>query len=204
MLANDRACTRATLPNFHGKEGVDGSSPSEGSAKAPHNAGFCFVRTCILSNVRWVWSPFWSLQIDAGAKGATKSVAWARREARKRGMGCPAMALGDPDSNDSRPAAGDAVGARRRISSMRRRRKGEGCVAIRPVIFFFPDSQDQVDRQTRRDASRHQARSRKPLDVNNARRALRSPEANHARAEVHHRKPVILPAMRWHAMGRAR
>jgi diketogulonate reductase-like aldo/keto reductase len=43
-----------------------------------------------------------------------------------------------------------------------------------------------------------------PLDVNNARRARRSPEANHARAGVHRRKPVILPAMRSHAMGRAR
>src|SRR4029453_3717392 len=30
---DDRACTRVTLSNFHGKEGVDGSSPSEGSAK---------------------------------------------------------------------------------------------------------------------------------------------------------------------------
>jgi hypothetical protein len=29
-LTDDRACTRVTLPNFHGKEGVDGSSPSEG------------------------------------------------------------------------------------------------------------------------------------------------------------------------------
>ncbi len=41
MLANDRACTRVTLPNLHGKEGVDGSSPSEGSAKAPQNGVFC-------------------------------------------------------------------------------------------------------------------------------------------------------------------
>ena len=30
-----RACTRVTPGNLHGKEGVDGSSPSEGSAKAP-------------------------------------------------------------------------------------------------------------------------------------------------------------------------
>src|SRR5919109_922230 len=29
-VANDRACTRVTVSNFHGKEGVDGSSPSEG------------------------------------------------------------------------------------------------------------------------------------------------------------------------------
>src|SRR5215211_5457669 len=32
-VADDRACTRVTLPNLHGKEGVDGSSPSEGFRK---------------------------------------------------------------------------------------------------------------------------------------------------------------------------
>src|SRR5207244_85943 len=40
---------------FHGKEGVDGSSPSEGSAKAPHVGAFLFSRTCTSSHVRWVW-----------------------------------------------------------------------------------------------------------------------------------------------------
>ena len=35
MLANDRACTRVPLPNLHGKEGVDGSSPSEGFVFLP-------------------------------------------------------------------------------------------------------------------------------------------------------------------------
>jgi hypothetical protein len=30
----------------HGKEGVDGSSPSEGSAKAPHVGAFAFRTTC--------------------------------------------------------------------------------------------------------------------------------------------------------------
>jgi hypothetical protein len=33
--ASDRACTRVTLRNLHGKEGVDGSSPSEGFRKRP-------------------------------------------------------------------------------------------------------------------------------------------------------------------------
>jgi hypothetical protein len=36
-VASDRACTRVTLSNFHGKEGVDGSSPSEGLPKVPAN-----------------------------------------------------------------------------------------------------------------------------------------------------------------------
>src|SRR5512132_2353629 len=49
---------------FHGKEGVDGSSPSEGFAKAPHNWAFCFGSTCRFSNVGQVWSPLWSLQVE--------------------------------------------------------------------------------------------------------------------------------------------
>jgi hypothetical protein len=46
-----------------GKEGVDGSSPSGGSAKAPHNGPFCFGSICRFSNVGQVWSPLWSLQV---------------------------------------------------------------------------------------------------------------------------------------------
>jgi hypothetical protein len=48
----------------HGKEGVDGSSPSEGSAKAPHVGAFAFRTTCSLSNVRWVWSRLWSFRVE--------------------------------------------------------------------------------------------------------------------------------------------
>jgi hypothetical protein len=43
-----------------GKEGVNGSSPLEGSAKAPHVGAFAFTSTCRLSRVRWVWSRLWS------------------------------------------------------------------------------------------------------------------------------------------------
>jgi hypothetical protein len=38
-VPSDRACTRVTPGNLHGKEGVDGSSPSEGS-KRPANRDF--------------------------------------------------------------------------------------------------------------------------------------------------------------------
>jgi hypothetical protein len=61
-VARDRACTRVTPRNLHGR-GVDGSSPSEGFAKAPHVGAFSFRATCSGSNVRWVWSPLWSLQV---------------------------------------------------------------------------------------------------------------------------------------------
>ena len=40
-VASDRGCTRVTRGNLHGKEGVDGSSPSEGSLKRPANGLFC-------------------------------------------------------------------------------------------------------------------------------------------------------------------
>jgi hypothetical protein len=54
------------LRRQHGKEGVSGSSPEEGSAKSPHVGAFSFRSTCSDSNVRWVWSPGWSLQVENG------------------------------------------------------------------------------------------------------------------------------------------
>ena len=65
-VASDRSCTRVTARNLHGKEGVDGSSPSEGSAKAPQVGAFSFRWTCSSSNVRWVWRPLWSRQVETG------------------------------------------------------------------------------------------------------------------------------------------
>ena len=70
-VASERACTPVTLPNFHGKEGVDGSSPSEGYAKAPHNGAFCFGSSCRFSNVGQVWSPLWSLQVVNALLGSS-------------------------------------------------------------------------------------------------------------------------------------
>ena len=51
------------LPSeVHGKEGVDGSSPSEGSARHLQIGRFPFSPTCRSSSVRWVWSRLWSFQ----------------------------------------------------------------------------------------------------------------------------------------------
>jgi hypothetical protein len=52
-------CDRLRI-GAHGKEGVDGSSPSEGSAKAPQSGAFLLASTCTVSSVRWVWSRLWS------------------------------------------------------------------------------------------------------------------------------------------------
>jgi hypothetical protein len=57
-------------PHVHGKEGVDGSSPSEGSAKAPHVGAFSVSPTCTGSNVRWKWGRLWSFQAQNVATGA--------------------------------------------------------------------------------------------------------------------------------------
>jgi hypothetical protein len=48
----------------HGKEGVDGSSPSEGSAKAQQIRAFSFRSACTRSSVQWVWSRLWSFQVQ--------------------------------------------------------------------------------------------------------------------------------------------
>src|SRR5262245_20485680 len=47
VLAGDRACVRLPPPNFHGKEGVDGSSPSEGFHAGPAKSHVLLPRvTC--------------------------------------------------------------------------------------------------------------------------------------------------------------
>ena len=48
----------------HGKEGVDGSSPSEGFAKAAQIAAFSVEPTCTVSSMRRVWSRLWSFQVQ--------------------------------------------------------------------------------------------------------------------------------------------
>ena len=54
---------QAMYGSLHGKEGVNGSSPLEGSAKAPHVGAFVFRATCSSSIVRWVWSRLWSFRV---------------------------------------------------------------------------------------------------------------------------------------------
>src|SRR6266540_2872389 len=52
------------VEHLHGKEGVDGSSPSEGSTKAPQTGALSFELTCTRSSMRWVWSCLWSFQVQ--------------------------------------------------------------------------------------------------------------------------------------------
>jgi hypothetical protein len=64
--------TRGNGSGAHGKEGVDGSSPSEGSAKAPHVGVLAFRSTCSSSIVRLVWSRSWSFRVDDFSGAATR------------------------------------------------------------------------------------------------------------------------------------
>src|SRR2546430_3832225 len=64
------------VEHLHGKEGVDGSSPSEGSAKAPHVGAFSFRPTCADSNVRWVWSRLWSFRVRQGPNLSSVKTTW--------------------------------------------------------------------------------------------------------------------------------
>src|SRR5258708_29457727 len=58
----------------HGKEGVNGSSPLEGSAKAPHVGAFAFRTTCSSSRVRWVWSRLWSFRVQNAASSRVRAL----------------------------------------------------------------------------------------------------------------------------------
>jgi hypothetical protein len=64
----------------HGKEGVDGSSPSEGSAKAPESGALSFTSTCSPSILQWVWSRLWSSQVQNAVRAAPKRRAHGEEE----------------------------------------------------------------------------------------------------------------------------
>src|SRR6266508_3551143 len=68
----------------HGKEGVDGSSPSEGSAKAAQIAAFSAGATCTSSSMQWVWSRLWSFQVQRTVVATTQSVRIRCSRRRKR------------------------------------------------------------------------------------------------------------------------
>jgi hypothetical protein len=69
---------RLIARHLHGKEGVDGSGPSEGSANAPHVGAYAFRSTCRFSRVRWVWSRLWSFRVGEGY-GRARSRPLSRR-----------------------------------------------------------------------------------------------------------------------------
>jgi hypothetical protein len=79
-VASDRACTRVPPLNFHGKEGVDGSSPSEGSRrqKIPGNRGFLLSRLALQSTSRCRLDRLVGLAAQSET-AANRPVAWLHR-----------------------------------------------------------------------------------------------------------------------------
>ena len=74
---------------FHGKEGVSGSSPEEGFAKAPHTRGFCFVDSCASSRTIGYGSLFGTLRIlSASARRpyGQRATSWAWADAVEGGQ----------------------------------------------------------------------------------------------------------------------
>jgi hypothetical protein len=58
-------CDQLPRPQ-NGKEGVDGSSPSEGFVKLLQVGSFSLGLTCRIVSVRQVWSPLWSPEVQNG------------------------------------------------------------------------------------------------------------------------------------------
>ena len=91
-VASDRACTRVTRQNLHGKEGVDGSSPSEGFAQKPCKSACCVARSGEISIVRGYEDGY--ISGLAGIRGH------ARRLATRRGV-CSTESIADYNSKSS-------------------------------------------------------------------------------------------------------
>jgi hypothetical protein len=71
-------------------KGVDGSSPSEGSAKAPEIGAFSLALVCTSSSMQWVWSRLWSFQIQntpfPGCGCGFDRPHWVRERGMGRGL----------------------------------------------------------------------------------------------------------------------
>jgi hypothetical protein len=90
--ARDHAKTVAVgcvqvLRAAHGKEGVDGSSPSEGSARGPQSGAFCFPNTCTIQRAAGM-EPSGSaraLEVSEMDAFAGKIVGWRRADMTRTG-----------------------------------------------------------------------------------------------------------------------
>ncbi len=118
MIASVRPCPPVPPSNLHGKEGVDGSSPSEGFAKAPQILAFSLVRTCTISSVRWVWSPSWSPQVQNARWKRPKVDAFAGKIV---GCACPTWANWLLTSSGLSPASAAGSESPRLIGASRLR-----------------------------------------------------------------------------------
>ena len=73
---------RGCLPLL-GKEGVDGSSPSEG-LQNPRSREFSFRWSCFRANVQWVWSVVWSFEFEKTTSSSPSSTSRMSRRCVSR------------------------------------------------------------------------------------------------------------------------
>jgi hypothetical protein len=118
-VASDRACTRVTLRNLHGKEGVDGSSPSEGFDKVPAN--WHLIVVCSLNarthsgHIRGTRDALRRFATSADTVLSNRSDEFARQAPSKKGdLRCLSRREADP-----LPAGRGSRGHRGRCSSYR-------------------------------------------------------------------------------------
>jgi hypothetical protein len=120
------------VEHLHGKEGVDGSSPSEGSAKVPETGAFSFRSICSSSNVRWVWGHLWSFQFQNGRESASSLATAAILELallRARGKSEFARRSSESRSTGARRAPqASSVTSHRRLRSRRARARSSDLV----------------------------------------------------------------------------
>jgi hypothetical protein len=83
--ANDRTCPPFPPQNFHGKEGVDGSSPSEWFSQKPCKWAYsvaCFDENCSLRG--YETGTFWDWRTTAGTGGVSRHSLKRARDTRPR------------------------------------------------------------------------------------------------------------------------
>ena len=70
MIVNALACPLLPPQDLHGKEGVDGSSPSEGLNESPGNGAFFVPRAVNRHDLN---RPFWQVLAGCASRHVSKS-----------------------------------------------------------------------------------------------------------------------------------
>ena len=84
MIASARACTPLPPQNLHGKEGVDGSSPSEGLSKSPANGHFVLPAMARCRRFAGTRRVHFGTGGHSRARATSRDIAWNVLETRDR------------------------------------------------------------------------------------------------------------------------
>jgi hypothetical protein len=114
----------------HGKEGVDGSSPSEGSAKVQHVGAFAFSPTCKVGSVRWVWSCLWSFRVQNGVAGRDAAPDHGPETQATMAGGAARSRVGVEGEAGARVPTGGSAGSWRSLILQKRPSRRRGKLAV--------------------------------------------------------------------------